>query len=65
MADSKILMELQIVEKGGKISIADGWRSTEGVDKGDRWQAAEIGSAVDESPGVTDVTPASLPVKSP
>ena len=34
--------------EGGKISIADGWRSTEGVDKSDRWQAAEIGSAIDE-----------------
>ncbi len=34
--------------EGGKISIADGWRSTEGVDKGDRWQAEEIGKAMDE-----------------
>ena len=33
--------------EGGKISIADGWRSTEGVDKGDKWQAAEIGGAID------------------
>lgn len=33
--------------EGGKISIASGWRATEGVDKGDRWQAKEIGSAMD------------------
>ncbi len=32
--------------EGGKISIADGWRTTEGVDKGDRWQPAEVGDAV-------------------
>lgn len=34
--------------EGGKISIADGWRSTEGVDKGDRWEPAEIAAAMDE-----------------
>ena len=33
--------------EGGKISIADGWRSTEGVDKGERWAPAEVGSAVE------------------
>ncbi len=32
--------------EGGKISIADGWRSTEGVDKGARWEPAEVGEAV-------------------
>lgn len=32
--------------EGGKISIADGWRTTEGVDKGARWQPAEIGDAM-------------------
>lgn len=32
--------------EGGKISIADGWRSTEGIDKGDRWQPAEVAEAV-------------------
>lgn len=32
--------------EGGKISIADGWRSTEGVDKGDRWAPAEVGDAI-------------------
>lgn len=34
--------------EGGKISIADGWRSTAGVDKGTRWEAAEISTAMDE-----------------
>ena len=32
--------------EGGKISIADGWRTTEGVDKGDRWAPAEVGDAM-------------------
>lgn len=32
--------------EGGKISIADGWRSTEGVDKGAKWRVDEIGAAV-------------------
>ena len=34
--------------EGGKISIADGWRTTVGVDKGAKWQAAEIGDAMAE-----------------
>ena len=34
--------------EGGKISIADGWRSTEGVDKGARWQPAEVQDAIAE-----------------
>ncbi|MDH3336478.1 MAG: SDR family oxidoreductase [Gammaproteobacteria bacterium] len=34
--------------EGGKISIADGWRSTAGVDKGARWDPSEIGGAVEE-----------------
>lgn len=33
--------------QGGKISIADGWRTTEGVDKGGRWLPAEIAGAMD------------------
>lgn len=32
--------------EGGKISIADGWRTTEGVDKGARWEPAEVKDAV-------------------
>ena len=31
---------------GGEISMADGWRSTPSVDKGAKWQAEEIGEAV-------------------
>lgn len=34
--------------EGGKISIADGWRTTRGVDKGARWEPAEIAGAMDE-----------------
>ena len=34
--------------EGGKISIADGWRTTEGKNKGDRWKLEEIGEAVAE-----------------
>lgn len=34
--------------EGGKISIADGWRSTEPVDKGDRWEPAEVTEAVEQ-----------------
>lgn len=34
--------------EGGRISIADGWRSTEGVDKGARWQPEEIAGAMEE-----------------
>ncbi|MCB1702148.1 MAG: SDR family oxidoreductase, partial [Halioglobus sp.] len=32
--------------EGGKISIADGWRTTAGVDKGARWEPAEIKDAI-------------------
>ncbi|MFT6955933.1 MAG: NAD(P)-dependent dehydrogenase (short-subunit alcohol dehydrogenase family) [Halieaceae bacterium] len=32
--------------EGGKISIADGWRTTDGVNKGERWQPGEVGGAV-------------------
>ena len=36
----------KIIEaEGGRIAIADGWRSTEGVDKGSRWAPAEVGEA--------------------
>ncbi|RLT93112.1 SDR family oxidoreductase [Ketobacter sp.] len=41
---------------GGKISIADGWRTTEGVDKGARWKPAELSAAMDEL--LTKETPA-------
>jgi NAD(P)-dependent dehydrogenase (short-subunit alcohol dehydrogenase family) len=32
--------------EGGKISIADGWRSTKGIDKGAQWAPAEVGEAM-------------------
>ena len=34
--------------EGGKISIADGWRSTKGIDKGAQWQPNEIGEAMEK-----------------
>lgn len=34
--------------EGGKISIADGWRSTAGVERDRRWQSAEIGDAIEQ-----------------
>ena len=34
--------------EGGRISLADGWRSTAGIDKGRRWAADEVGAGVDE-----------------
>ncbi|MCH1601622.1 MAG: SDR family oxidoreductase [Luminiphilus sp.] len=38
----------QIIEaEGGRIAIADGWRSTEGVDKGSRWAPADVGTALE------------------
>lgn len=38
----------KIIEaEGGRIAIADGWRSTDGVDKGARWAPAEVGEAMD------------------
>ncbi len=33
---------------GGRICICDGWRTTEGVDKGARWEPAEVGEAIDQ-----------------
>lgn len=47
-ADSKGITGRIFESEGGKISIADGWRSTEGVDKGDRWAPAEVGQAIDQ-----------------
>ncbi len=41
---------------GGRISIADGWRTTEGVDKGARWESSELSAAMDEL--LTKETPA-------
>ena len=40
----------QIIEaEGGRIAIADGWRSTTGVDKGARWEPADVGAALEEA----------------
>lgn len=34
--------------EGGKISIADGWRTTQGVERSRRWEPAEVAGAMDE-----------------
>lgn len=34
--------------EGGRLCICDGWRTTDGVDRGAAWAPAEIGSAVEE-----------------
>jgi NAD(P)-dependent dehydrogenase (short-subunit alcohol dehydrogenase family) len=34
--------------EGGRIAIADGWRSTPGVNKGARWAPAEVGAALEQ-----------------
>jgi hypothetical protein len=34
--------------EGGKISLADGWQHGLAVDKGDRWDPAELGPVVGE-----------------
>jgi NAD(P)-dependent dehydrogenase (short-subunit alcohol dehydrogenase family) len=34
--------------EGGRISIADGWRSTAGVDKGARWEPSDVGEGIAE-----------------
>ena len=31
---------------GGRISVAEGWHAGPGVDKGDRWQAEDLGPVV-------------------
>ena len=33
--------------EGGKVGIATGWQHGPTVDKGDRWEAAELGPVVD------------------
>ena len=34
--------------EGGKIMIEDGWREGPAIDKGARWQPADIGAAVEK-----------------
>lgn len=46
--DSKTVTGRIFEVEGGKLSIADGWRSTKGIDKGARWEPAEVGGAVDQ-----------------
>ena len=34
--------------EGGKDSVADGWRTGPAIDRGGRWDPAEVGPIVDE-----------------
>jgi NAD(P)-dependent dehydrogenase (short-subunit alcohol dehydrogenase family) len=45
-ADSKDVTGRVFEVEGGKISVADGWQHGEPIDKGDRWEPAEVGGAV-------------------
>ncbi len=47
-AESSAITGRVFESQGGKISIADGWRTTEGVDKGARWEPAEIAGAMEK-----------------
>jgi NAD(P)-dependent dehydrogenase (short-subunit alcohol dehydrogenase family) len=47
-SESKHVTGRVFESEGGKISIADGWRSTTGIDKGDRWQPAELTKAMQQ-----------------
>lgn len=47
-ADSSAVTGRIFEAEGGKISIANGWKTTEGVDKGGKWEPAEIAGAMDE-----------------
>ena len=45
--------------EGGKVSLADGWQHGPGVDKGARWDPAELGPVVDD---LLAKAPAPMPV---
>jgi hypothetical protein len=45
-ADSRDVSGRVFEVAGGKISVADGWRTGPEVDKGARWDPAEVGKAV-------------------
>ena len=45
-ADSRDVSGCVFEVAGGKISVADGWRTGPEVDKGDRWVPSEVGPAV-------------------
>ena len=47
-SDSKHVTGKAFEIEGGKLSICDGWRSTEPMDKGERWDVAELGIKIEE-----------------
>jgi NAD(P)-dependent dehydrogenase (short-subunit alcohol dehydrogenase family) len=42
---------------GGKVNIADNWRSLPGVDRGERWEPADLGPVVRELVAKVDPVP--------
>ena len=47
-ADSRDVTGRVFEVEGGQISIADGWQHGPSVDRGERWEPAEVGAAVQE-----------------
>jgi NAD(P)-dependent dehydrogenase (short-subunit alcohol dehydrogenase family) len=47
-ADSREVTGCVFEIEGGKISVGDGWRTGPAIDKGARWEPAEVGKAVRE-----------------
>jgi NAD(P)-dependent dehydrogenase (short-subunit alcohol dehydrogenase family) len=45
-ADSRDVTGCVFEVSGGKISVADGWRTGEEIDKGSRWDPSEVGATV-------------------
>ena len=45
-AESASVTGVMFEIEGGKISISDGWRHGEPIDRGSRWPASEVGAAV-------------------
>ena len=45
-AESKDVTGRVFEVEGGKITVADGWRHGASVDKGARWEPAELGAVV-------------------
>lgn len=54
--ESSAVTGLVFEAEGGKISLADGWRSSSGIDRGQKWAATEIGDAVKQL--IQEATPA-------
>ena len=47
-SDSKQVTGKAFEIEGGRLSICDGWRSTEPIDKGERWDVDELGIKIEQ-----------------